>query len=93
MYSAPTSVQNALVTLVSNAINITWSPPSISNGIILQYIVKRINSSGNSYHHVSGDRNYLALPFYNDALIFVSAVNLYGQSGFEIARSSGKNNV
>ena len=52
-----------------------------------------MNSSGNSYHHISGNRNYLELPYFNNALVFVSAVNLYGQSEFEIARSSGKKNV
>ena len=90
IYLAPTSVQNALVTVVDNIINITWSPPSISNGMILQYIIQRMNSSGNSYYRISGNRNYLELPYFNNALVFVSAVNLYGQSEFEIARSSGK---
>ena len=90
---APTSVQNASVTVVGNNIFITWSPPSISNGMILQYIVQRINSNGPSYYYVSGDRNYLALPYFNGALLLVSAINLYGQSEFEIARSSGKKNV
>ena len=71
-------------------INITWSPPSISNGMILQYIVKRINSSGKSYHYVSRDQNYLELPYFNDALVFVAAVNQHGQSSFEQANSSGK---
>ena len=91
MYShtAPTSVQNILVTLVDNTINITWSPPSITNGMILQYIVQRINSSGKSYYRVSGNQNYLKLPYFNDALVFVSAVNQYGQSSFEQAISSG----
>ena len=94
MYTAPTSVQNASVTVVDNIIYITWSPPSISNGIILQYIVRRIDSSGKSYYHyILGDRNYLELPYSNDALLFVSAVNLYGQSDFELARSSSKKNV
>ena len=90
---APTSVQNASVTVVGNNIIITWSPPSISNGMILQYIVQRINSSSNFYHHVSGNINYLDLPYFNGSLVSVSAVNLYGQSEFEIARSSGKKNV
>ena len=93
LYLAPTSVQNALVTVADNIINITWSPPSISNGMILQYVVQRMNSSGNSYYHISGNQNYLELPYFNNALVFVSAVNLYGQSEFEIARSSGKKNV
>ena len=89
MFSAPSSVQNALVTLVGNMINITWSPPSISNGMILQYIVQRINSSGKSYHYISGTQNYLELSYFNDALVFVAAVNQYGQSSFELAMSSG----
>ena len=88
-YIAPISVQNALVTLVGNIINITWSLPSITNGMILQYIVQRINSSGKFYHHVSRDKYYLELPYFNDALVFVSAVNQYGQSSFEQAKSNG----
>ena len=87
---APSSVQNTLVTLVGDMINITWSPPSISNGKILQYIVKRVNSSGRSYHYISRDQNYLELPYFNDALVFVAVVNQYGQSSFEQANSSGK---
>ena len=71
-------------------INITWSPPSVSNGKILQYVVQRVNSSGRSYHYISGDQNYLELPYFNDALVFVAAVNQYGQSSFEQAKSSGK---
>ena len=74
-------------------INITWSPPSITNGMILQYIVQRINSSGKSYYHVSGNQDYLELPYFNDALVFVSAINQYGQSSFEQAISSGKNMI
>ena len=88
--TAPSSVQNTSVTLVGDVINITWSPPSISNGKTLQYIVKRINSSGKSYHYISGDQNYLELSYFNDALVFVAAVNQYGQSSFEQAKSSGK---
>ena len=86
-------MQNSLVTLVGSTINITWSPPSITNGMILQYIVQRINSSGKSYHHISGNQNYLELPYFNDALVFVTAVNQYGQSSFELAKSSGKKNM
>ena len=71
-------------------INITWSPPSISNGMILQYIVQSVNSSGKSYHYISRDQNNLELPYFNDALVFVAAVNQYGQSSFEQAKSSGK---
>ena len=93
IYTAPTSVQNSLVTLTSNTINITWSLPTITNGMILQYIVRRINSSGKSYHYVSRDKHYLELPYFNDALVFVSAVNQYGQSSFEQANSNGMNNI
>ena len=89
----PSSVQNVLVTLVGNTINITWSPPSITNGMILQYIVQRINSSGKSYYYVSGNHVYLELPYFNDALVFVSAVNQYGQSSFVQALSSGKKTI
>ena len=82
-------MQNVLVTVVDKKINITWSPPFISNGMILQYIVKRINSSGKSYHYVSGNQNYLELPYLNDALVFIAAVNQYAQSSYELAKSSG----
>ena len=88
-FTAPEPVENALVTVVGNVIKITWSPPFISNGEILQYIVQRVNSSGKSYHHVSGNRNYLELPSYSNALVFISAVNQYGQSSFEVAKSNG----
>ena len=74
-------------------INVTWSPPSVSNGIIVQYIVQRINSSGKSYHHVPGNQNYLELPYYNDALVFVAAVNQYGQSSFKLSESAGMKNT
>jgi len=89
---APSSVDNLLVTLVDRVINITWSPPSVANGVILQYVVHRMSSSGESYHHVPGDQNYLELPYFNGALVFVAAVNQYGQSSFEVARSSGTRN-
>ena len=91
--TAPSSVQNTSVTLVGDMINITWSPPSISNGMIVQYIVQRINSSGKSHYYVSGNQNYLELPHLNEALVFVAAVNQYGQSSFEQAKSSGKRNT
>ena len=91
--TAPSSVQNTSVTLVGDMINITWSPPSISNGFILQYIVQRINSSGKSHYYVSGNQNYLELPYFNDALVFVAAVNQYGQSSFERAKSNGNRNM
>ena len=93
IFSAPSSVQSSLVTLVGNMINITWSPPAITNGMILQYIVRRTNSSGKSYHHISGNQNYLELPYFNDALVFVAAVNQYGQSSFELAKPSGKKDM
>ena len=89
IFTAPEPVQNALVTVAGNVIKITWSPPSTSNGEILQYIVQRVNSSGKSYHHILGNRNYLELPYYNNALVFISAVNQYGQSSFELAKSNG----
>ena len=88
-FTVPEPVQNALVTVVGNVIKITWSPPYIPNGEILQYIVQRVTSSGKSYHHISGNRNYLELPYYNNALVFISAVNQYGQSSFELAKSNG----
>ena len=87
--SAPSSVQSASVTLVDDMINITWSPPFISNGMILQYIVQRINSSGKFYYPVSGNQNYLMLSYFNDALVFVAAVNQYGQSSYTLAESTG----
>ena len=87
---APLSVENLLVTLVGSTINITWTTPVIANGDIVQYIVRRLNSSGKSYHHVSGNQNYLELPYFNNALVFVAAVNQYGQSSFEMAKSNGK---
>ena len=91
--TAPSSVQNTSVTLVGDMINITWSSPSISNGMIVQYIVQRINSSGKFYRYISGYQNYLELPHFNDALVFVAAVNQYGQSSFVQAKSSGKRNM
>ena len=93
IYTAPTSVQNALLTVVGNYINVSWSPPSISNGMILQYIVKGIDSSDNYYLYVSGNRSYIELSYVNGIVVFVSAINLYGQSEFEIARPSGKRSV
>ena len=89
---APSSVGNARVTLVDRVINITWSPPSIANGVILQYIVHEMSSSGESYHHIPADQNNLELPYFKDALVFVAAVNQYGQSSFKLAKSSGTRN-
>lgn len=48
-----------------------------------------VTSSGKSYYYVSGAQNSFRLPYSDDALIFVAAVNLYGQSNFELARSAG----
>ena len=89
-YLDPSSVQDPLVTLVDGElINITWSPPIIPNGIIHQYIIKRINSSGTFYYHVSANQHHIVLPYYNDALLFVSAVNLFGQSNYEHVKPKG----
>ena len=82
-------MQNSLVTLVGTTINITWSPPSTPNGIIHQYIIRRINSSGTFSHRVSGNQRHILLPYFDDALVFVSAVNLFGQSEFKRAQSAG----
>lgn len=87
--SAPTSVRNALVRLSGDTIIVTWSPPFFSNGIILQYIVQSVNSSGKSYHYVPGSQNTLQLPYFRGVLIYVAAVNQYGQSRFELAKSNG----
>ena len=92
LFSAPSSVNNLLLTVVSDVIKVTWSPPSIANGEILQYIVQRITSGGTSYHYVSGNQKYLELPYFYNALVFVAAVNQYGQSSFELAKSSGMRN-
>ena len=87
----PSPVQDPLITLVGDElINITWLPPANPNGIIHQYIIKRINSSGTFYYHVSADQQHIVLPYYNDALVFVSAVYLFGVSDFEQAQPSGK---
>ena len=89
-YLVPSPVQNALVTVVDEMINITWSSPANSNGVIHQYIVRRINSTGTLYYHVPGNQHHFLLPFLDDAaFIFVSAVNLFGQGEFEYAKPSG----
>ena len=86
----PSPVQGPLVTLVGDElINVTWSPPANPNGIIHQYIIKRINSSGTFYYHVSANQQHIVLPYYNDALVFVSAVNLFAQSSYEYAKPKG----
>ena len=88
-YLAPSPVQSALVTLVDGMINVTWSPPANPNGVIHQYIVRRINSSGTFYYHMPANQNYISLPYLDDAIIFVSAVNLFGQGEFEYANPKG----
>lgn len=76
----PSPVEDALVTLVDEMVNVTWSPPANPNGVIHQYIVQRMNSSGTFYYHVPAKQYHTLLPAFNDALIFVSAVNLFGSS-------------
>ena len=88
--SAPSSVRNLTLAIVDDTIVITWSPPIIPHhGVILQYIVQRITSSGKSYYYVPGTQNSFVLPYSDNALVYVAAVNLYGQSNFELARSVG----
>ena len=88
--SAPSSVRNLALAIVDNTIVITWSPPIIPYyGIIVQYIVQRITFSGKSYYYVPGNQNSFELPYSDNALVYVAAVNLYGQSNFELARSAG----
>ena len=88
---APSPVQNVLVKLIdSQMINVTWSPSVIHTSAVHQHVIKRINSSGTFYYHVSADQYHIVLPYYNDALIFVSAVGLFGLSDFEHAKTSGK---
>ena len=77
------------MTVVDEMINVTWSPPAIPNGAIHQYIVQRINSSGTFYYHVSPKQHHILLPLFNDALVFVSAVNLFGQNEFTQAKPNG----
>ena len=89
--SVPSPVENAVLTLVDEVINVTWTPPVVPNGIIYQYIVQRVNSSGKFYHHVPANQHTISLPYFNDALVFVTAVNLYGQSAFEYAVPDGNN--
>ena len=71
-------------------INVTWSPSVELTGRVHQYIIKRINSSGTFYYHVSANQLHIMLPYDNDALVFVSAVNMFGLSDFEQAQPSGK---
>ena len=70
-------------------INVTWTPPVVPNGIIHQYIVQRVNSSGKFYYHIPANQYTISLPYFNDALVFVATVNLYGQSVFVQAKSQG----
>jgi len=70
-------------------INVTWTPPVAPNGIIYQYIVQRVNSSGNFHHHVPANQHTILLLYFDDALVFVAAVNLYGQSSFKHAVPKG----
>ena len=86
----PSPVQDAVLTLVDGMINVTWTPPVVPNGIIYQYIVQRVNSSRKFYHHVPANQQTISLPYFNDALVFVAAVNLYGQSEFKYAGSQGR---
>ena len=82
-------VDDAVLTLADGMINVTWTPPIVPNGIIYQYIVERVNSSGKFYHHVPADEHVILLPLLDDALIFVAAVNLYGKGISLHARSEG----
>jgi len=70
-------------------VHVIWTPPVVPNGIIYQYIVQRVNSSGKFNHHVPANRHTTSLPYFNDALVFVAAVNLYGQSILEHAVPMG----
>ena len=70
-------------------INVTWTPPVVPNGIIYQYIVQKVNSSGKFYHPVPSNQLTISLPYFNDALVFVAADNLYGQSELEHVEPKG----
>ena len=84
----PSPVQEALLAVVEDFINVTWSPPAVPNGVIYQYIVKQVNPNDTSYYHVSGNEHSVLLPFSNITRIFISAVNLYGYSTQEFVTSS-----
>ena len=88
-YLVPSPVQNTLVTVIDEMISVTWLPPANPNGVIHQYIVRRINSSGTLYYHVPGNQHHLLLPYLDDAVVFVSPVNLFGQGEFEYAKPNG----
>ena len=70
-------------------INVTWTPPVVPNGIIYQYIVQRVNSSGKFDHHVPANQHTISLAYFNSVVVFVAAVNLYGQGVFEHAVPKG----
>ena len=81
-------VQETFLTVVENMINVTWSPPVAPNGIIYQHIVQQISPNDASYYHISGNKHSVLLPLFNVTRIFVTAVNIYGLSSQEFARSS-----
>jgi len=74
-------------------VNVTWTPPVVPNGIIYQYIVQRVNSSGKFCHNVPANQHTISLPYFNDALVFVAAVNLFGQSVFELTVPKGMQTI
>jgi len=81
-----------VLTVVDGMINVIWTPPVVPNGIIYHYIVQRVTSSGKFYHHVPANQHTISLPHHNSTIIFVAAVNLYGQSVFEHAVPTGVHN-
>ena len=70
-------------------VEVAWKPPAVSNGIIYQYVVQRINASGKYFKRILANQLDILLDYYNDALVSVAAVNLYGQSKFEYAEPRG----
>ena len=86
---APSPVHDAVVTLNDGMINVTWTPPVAPNGIIYQYIVQRVNSSGKFHRHVPANQHTISLPYFENTLVVVAAVNLYGQSNFKHAVPKG----
>jgi len=86
---APSPVQDALLTLHNGIVEVTWEPPVTPNGMIYQYIVQRTNASGIFFQHISASQFNTSLPYFNDALVSIAAINLYGQSQFEHAESKG----
>lgn len=79
-----------MVTLLDGIVEVTWRPPAVPNGVIYQYVVQRINGSGRFFKHIFANELDTSLVYYNDALVSVAAINLYGQSQFEYAESKGK---